>query len=63
MDAQPLYSRTLNREVRPGTPCPICGESGHLAAGDGAPDGAALPLRCPNGHTITMVRMPVVPSE
>jgi hypothetical protein len=56
-----LFSKTLNREVRPGTPCPICGESGRVVEvtdGDGP-----LPLRCLNGHTITMVRMPVVPEE
>jgi hypothetical protein len=59
----PLYSSSLNRLVRPETPCPICGVTGRVTAADAAQDGAELPLRCANGHTITMVRMPIVPEE
>jgi len=59
----PLYSSSLNRVVRPDTPCPICGVTGRVAATDAAPEGAELPFRCANGHTITMVRMPIVPEE
>ena len=59
---QPLYSSSLNRVVRPETPCPICGVTGHVAA-ESAQEGGELPLRCANGHTITMVRMAIVPEE
>jgi hypothetical protein len=60
---QPFYSSSLNRVVRPETPCPICGVTGRVAAANEADGDADLPLRCANGHTITMVRMPIVPEE
>lgn len=58
----PLFSKSLNREIRPEAPCPICGENRRQTqpAGTDLDGNPELLLRCINGHAITMVRMPVI---
>lgn len=55
-----MYSESTHRPIDEDTPCPLCGEVGHVPAATAGGSGA-LPLRCPNGHTITLVRLEAIP--
>jgi hypothetical protein len=59
-----MYSKSTHRRIDEDTPCPLCGALGHVELADQKRlPGADLPLRCENGHTITMVGLEAIRPE
>jgi hypothetical protein len=59
-----MYSKSTHRPIDEDTPCPLCGALGHVEMADRKrTPGTHLPLRCANGHTITMVGLEPIRPE